>query len=265
MRPFTFTDGFSVSRIGLGTMRLTGQPGNYGPFQDWEGGVALLRAAYDAGVRHFDTARAYGPHFSERLIADALSPYADDVLIATKGGINKDGSTMAHITVDGRPEALTEHIDQSLADLKTDRIGLYYLHRPDPEVPLADSIGAIETARQAGKIARIGVSNVTEPQLREAMAIAHISAVQNRYDPLNGGDDAVLSLTTESGIAFVPWGPLAAKPLEYGTPLAASPDGVKEALLNLLSLASNVLPIPGTTSVQNMLANSAVQLEGHLV
>lgn len=257
METFTFTDGLTVPRIGLGAMRLTGQPGNYGPYKDWPGGIALLKAAVEAGVRHVDSARAYGPHWSEKLIAKALAPYQGDLLIATKGGINKEGPTSAQILVDGRPEALETHINESLEALQVEQIGLYYLHRPDPSVPLADSIGALEAARQAGKIQRIGVSNVTLTQLQEAMEVASISAVQNRYDPVNGGDNAVLDMMTKHGIAFVPWGPLAAKPLEYGTPLAGQADGVRGALRSLLDRAPNILPIPGTTSIAHMKDNLA--------
>ena len=177
---FTFADGKTVNRLGYGAMRLTGQPGNFGRYEDWDAGKALLRAAREAGVQFFDSARAYGPGWNERLIAEALGPYDDDLLIATKGGIDKDGPTPAHISRDGRPESLRQHIEQSLKDLRTGQIGLYYLHAPDTNVPLQDSMGALEAARQRGEIARIGISNVTLEQLETAMDVAPIAAVQNR-------------------------------------------------------------------------------------
>ncbi|MEM9797069.1 MAG: aldo/keto reductase [Pseudomonadota bacterium] len=253
---FTFPDGRTVHRLGLGTMRLTGQPGNFGPFEDWEAGKTLLRTAADNGVDFFDTARAYGPHWGERIIGEALAEYGDRVFVASKGGIEKNGPTGAHIRRDGRPDRLKVHVDESLEALGRDIIDLYYLHSPDPSVPFADSIGALEEARLAGKIARIGVSNATLDQLREAMAIAPISAVQNRYDPVNGGDEAVLDATVQAGIAFVPWGPLGANPMKPGSPFAETGAmGVTDAIKALLDRAPNVLPIPGTRSVDHLLAN----------
>lgn len=259
-KTFTFPDGQTVNRIGFGAMRLTGQPGNYGPYGEWESGKAVLREAVSLGVQHFDTARAYGPHHSERLIADALKPYGAKVFIASKGGIEKDGPSAEFIKRDGRPETLRRHIEESLADLGMERIDLYYLHAPDPNVPLAESVGALAEAQAAGKIARVGVSNVNLDQLKIAMSTVRIVAVQNRYNPADRGDEAVLDFTTENGIAFVPWGPLGANPMTHGAPLAAGTangdlTAAQEALRALLERAPNVLPIPGTTSLAHLAEN----------
>ena len=249
---FTFRDGRTVRRLGFGTMRLTGQPGNFGPFHDWEAGKAVLRAAREAGVEHFDTARAYGPRHAERILRVALHPYAD-LFIATKGGITKTGAGMEFIRRDGRPEQLRAEIETSLDDLGVERIDLYYLHAPDRDVPFADQVGALVEAKRRGEIARIGLSNITLDQLREAEELTGIDAVQVRYNARDGGDEALLDYTTERGIAFVPWGPLAAAPMKAGSPLAdgRARDGlspIQTALLDLLERAPNILPIPGTTS-----------------
>ncbi len=259
---FTFLGGFTVRRIGYGAMRLTGQPGNFGPYADWEAGKMLLRRAVELGVQFIDTARAYGPGWNEELIAEALHPYPATLMIATKGGIEKTGSTSAHIKADGRPEILRIHIEESLKRLRVDCIPLYYLHRPDPNVPFAESLGELIRAKEAGKIARIGLSNVSLEQLQLATTLTPISAVQNRYDPVNRGDDAVLNFTTANGIAFVPWGGLGANPMVQGSPLASggvsgdeSHTPIQRALVALLNHAPNILQIPGTTSIKHLEEN----------
>lgn len=255
---FTFPDGRTVGRLGYGAMRLTGQPGNFGPYADWRGGVDLLRRARELGVQHVDTARAYGPRDNERLVGEALRGSDGTfgaMFVATKGGIEKDGPTMAHIRRDGRPEALARHIDESLEALGVETIDLYYLHAPDPAVPLADSVRALEAARRAGRIARIGLSNVTRAQVEEAMAIAPISAVQNRYSPADEPDpeeEALIDWLAERGIAYVPHGPLGAHPMRRGAAVEPA-----EALRALLARAPNILVIPGTTTVEHLEANAA--------
>ena len=260
---FTFPDGRTISRVGYGAMRLTGQPRNFGPYEDWEGGIALLRRAVELGIDHFDTARAYGPHDNERLVAEALAPYATQVFVASKGGVEKDETS---ITRDGSPETLTRHVDESrrdLAPLIGDRpIDLYYLHQPDRTVPIAESVKALEEARQAGKIARIGVSNVTLAQLKEAMSVAPISAVQNRYSPADERDEAMeelIDFTAEHDIAFVPHGPLGANPMKRG---AATEPG--EALRTLLARSPNILVIPGTTTIAHLEENAGALPTGDL-
>jgi aryl-alcohol dehydrogenase-like predicted oxidoreductase len=251
-----------INRLGYGAMRLTGKPGNYGPYHDWQGGVELLRKAVELGVQHFDSARPYGPHHNERLVADAIAHMKDKVFIATKGGINKDGPGGAYITRDGRPETLKNHIETSLDNLKRDVIDLYYLHAPDPKVDFAESINALAEARREGKIRFIGVSNVSLEQLKVAMTIAPIAAVQNRHDPLRDGAEALIDFTMAHGIAFVPWGPLGTNPFDREAPLAKggvagdpSLTPAQRALQALLNRAPNILPIPGTTSINHLTEN----------
>lgn len=252
---FTFSDGRTINRIGYGAMRLTGQPRNFGPYADWNGGLALLRRAREIGIQHIDTARAYGPHDNERIIADALclpdGGYPGDVFIASKGGIEK---TASEIRRDGSPEALHRHVSESLRDLRTDRIDLYYLHGPDSAVPIAESVAALEDLRQAGKIARIGISNVTRRQLDAAMAVAPIAAVQNRYSPADDRDaeaEALIDFAASEGIAFVPHGPLGANPMKRGAAVEPA-----EALRTLLARSPNILVIPGTTTIAHLEANA---------
>lgn len=263
-KTFLLGGEFEINRISYGAMRLTGQPGNFGEFADWNAGKRLLERAVELGVQHFDSARAYGPHWSEKIIADTLAPYSDNLLIASKGGINKSGVGREFITVDGKPESIKDHIETSLENLKTDCIGMYYLHKPDPSVPIAESIGAIEEARVAGKVRFIAISNVTLPQLKEAMSVTKIAAVQNRFDPANGGDEEVLNFTTENNIAFVPWGPLGANPFDQESPFTKdgfdgdeSLNPVQRALVALLNRAPNILPIPGTKSIKHLEENVA--------
>ncbi len=253
---FTFFDGTTIPRMGFGAMRLTGQPGNFGPYHDWEGGKALLQRAYALGVRHFDTARAYGPGFNERLIRDALSSptggYPTDVFIASKGGVEKDANGIRR---DTRPETMVRHLDESLANLGIDRIDLYYVHAPDRATPIRESVAALEEARIAGKIKRIGLSNVSRQELEAAMEVAPISAVQNRYSPADRADpeqEAMVDWLDANGIAFVPHGPLGANPMQRG---AKVNPGL--ALSRLLERAPNVLLIPGTTNQAHLHANIA--------
>ena len=254
-RTFTFADGREVNRIGYGAMRLTGQPRNFGPYDDWEGGIALLRRAVEVGVDHFDTARAYGPRYNERLVAEALAPYGRDVFVASKGGVDKSEDAITH---DGSPKGLAGHVRDSRHDLAPligdGPIDLYYLHRVDDDVPIEESVGALEGARENGEIVRIGVSNVTLEQLRRAMNVAPIAAVQNRYSPADERDAAteeLIDFTTEHGIAFVPHGPLGANPMKRG---AATDPG--EALRTLLARAPNILAIPGTTTIAHLEENA---------
>ena len=253
---FTFSDGRTINRIGYGAMRLTGQPGNFGPYEDWQGGIELLRRARDLGIQHIDTARAYGPHDNERLIAEALrgsgGSYGDDLFIASKGGVEKSADGISR---DTRPETMARHVDKSLQSLGVDRIDLYYVHAPDGTTPIAESVAALEEARQAGKIARIGISNVSRAQVEDALEVAPISAVQNRYSPADDRDDDLedmIDWLNEQGIAFVPHGPLGANPMKRGA--ATDP---AEALRTLLARSPNVLVIPGTTTIAHLEANAA--------
>ncbi|WP_299827056.1 aldo/keto reductase [uncultured Roseobacter sp.] len=251
---FTFLNGRTVNRNGYGAMRLTGQPGNFGPYADWEGGVALLRRARELGINHIDTARAYGPHDNEKIIADALrdeNGSYGDMFIASKGGVEK---TRDGITRDTSAATMARHVDESLSNLGVDQIDLYYLHAPDGHTSVTESITALEDARKAGKIAMIGVSNVSRTQIEEAMQVAPIAAVQNRYSPTDARDDAMeatIDWLNNQGIAFVSHGPLGAHPMKQGA--SADP---KEALRRLLARSPNVLVIPGTTTIAHLEENA---------
>ncbi|MEL7448499.1 MAG: aldo/keto reductase [Pseudomonadota bacterium] len=247
---FALGGELTVNRMGFGAMRLTGQPGNFGPYPDWEAGKALLARAAELGVNFFDSARAYGPEWADRLIADALHPYADDVVIATKGGVDKFAPD--RIVTDGSPETLARQIDAALVNLKVERIDLFQLHRVDPNVPVEESVGAIDRARQAGKVRLIGLSNVTRDQLDRALTVAPIASVQNRFNQAETGEEALVDYTAEKGIAFIPFGPLGAHPMRRG---AALPPG--EALAWLLRRSPNIVVIPGTTSMQHLEENVA--------
>ncbi|MDJ0642870.1 MAG: aldo/keto reductase [Erythrobacter sp.] len=258
-RKFKFANGQVVDRIGFGAMRLTGQPGNFGPFHDWDGGKALLRRAYQLGIRHIDTARAYGPGFNERLIAEALQDakgrFPADLLIASKGGVEKDANGIRR---DTRPQSIARHLRESLANLRTDHIGLYYVHAPDGVTPLAASVEVLEDARRAGTIGGVGLSNVSRADVEAALEIAPIMAVQNRYspaDPFDPEQEALIDWLAELGIAYVPHGPLGAHPMRNG---AATDPG--SALRTLLTRAPNILAIPGTTSRLHLDQNAAVTL-----
>ena len=254
-----------IRRLGYGAMRLTGQPGNFGPYADWEGGKALLRRAVALGVNFIDTAHPYGPGWNERLIGEALAPYAPGVVVATKGGVEK--RSPGDIFADGRPETLRRHCEESCRQLKVERIELYQLHRPDPKVPFAESVGALAELRAEGKIRHLGLSNVTLAQVEEARALAPVASVQNRYNHDERGDDPVLDHCTRHGIAYLPWGPLAAQPMEAGAPLAAAEGALgrsaqtsgltpsQAAIRWLLERAPNVVVIPGTTSLAHLEEN----------
>jgi aryl-alcohol dehydrogenase-like predicted oxidoreductase len=262
---FTLGGDLPVNRRGYGAMRLTGQPGNFGPYPDWEGGQKLLRRAVELGINFIDTAEAYGPGFNEELIASALHPYPQGVVIATKGGINKPAPD--NIQADGRPENLRRGCEASLQRLKVERIDLYQLHRPDPKVPFAESVGMLATLQQEGKIRHVGLSNVTVEQIKDAQKIVPIASVQNRFSIAERTGEDVLNYCTKHDIAFIPYGPLGAHPLKQGTPLAnaegtlaeiAQKHGVKPnqvALAWLLHYAPNILLIPGTTTIAHLEEN----------
>ena len=262
-----------IHRLGYGAMRLTGQPGNFGPYADWEGGKQLLRRAVELGVNFIDTAEAYGPGTNEEIIADALHPYPDNLVIATKGGIHKPAPD--NIQADGRPASLRRGVEGSLKRLKLDHIDLYQLHRPDPKVPFVESIQALAALRQEGKIRHIGVSNVTLEQLKAAQAMAPITSVQNRFSLIDRTHESILDYCSAQQIAFIPYGSLGAHPLKHGAPLAqaqgalaqiAQSHGVNPtqiALAWLLHRAPNILLIPGTTTIAHLEDNvnaAALQL-----
>lgn len=235
----------SVNRLGYGAMRLTGQPGNFGPYPKWESGKALLQRAVEMGVNFFDSAHAYGPQWTDKIIADALHPYADGVVIATKGGVDKFAPDQ--IVTDGSAVTLTRQIDEALVNLQVDRIDLFQLHRVDPKVDIEESVAAIEAARQAGKVRLIGLSNIDRDNLDRARAVAPIASVQNRFNQAEEAQSDLVDYTAEHGIAFVPYGPLGAHPMKQGAALPA-----QEALAWLLRRSPNIIVIPGTTSIAHL-------------
>ncbi|MBD2102474.1 aldo/keto reductase [Leptolyngbya sp. FACHB-261] len=256
-----------VNRIGYGAMRLTGQPGNFGPYADWEAGQKLLHRAVELGVNFIDTAEAYGPGFNEELIASALYPYSQGIVIATKGGIYKPAPN--DIRADGTPESLRRSCEASLQRLKVEQIDLYQLHRPDPNVPFLDSVSMLSSLQQEGKVRHIGLSNIALEQLKEARKIVAIEAVQNRLSIVERSSVAVLEYCQEQNIAFIPYGSLGAHPLKRGAPLATS-EGIladiarrhdvkpsQVALAWLLHRAPNTVLIPGTTTIAHLEENIA--------
>jgi pyridoxine 4-dehydrogenase len=195
----------SVGRLGFGAMRITGR-GVWGPPADRAAAVRLLRRAVELGVTFIDTADSYGPGVSEELIAEALAPYRDGLVIATKGGLTRPGP--GEWRRDGRPAHLRAACEASLKRLRTDRIDLYQLHSPDPRVPLDDSVGALIQLQREGKIRHVGVSNVNVSELAAARRVATIVSVQNRYNVTDRTSEPVLSECERDGIAFLPWFPL---------------------------------------------------------
>ena len=255
----TIGGDLTVNRLGFGAMRITGR-GIWGPPADREAAIRVLRRAVELGVDFIDTADSYGPDISEELIAEALHPYADGLVIATKGGLLRDGPNKWR--PDGRPEHLRQALDGSLARLRVDRIDVYQFHRPDPAVPFEESVGALAELRAAGKVRHVGLSNVTVDQLAAARAIVPIVSVQNRYNPSDRSSEPVVDETAKEGIAFLPWAPIGGyRPGEGdGLDAVAERHGatpVQVALAWQLSRSPQVLPIPGTGSVEHLEENVA--------
>jgi pyridoxine 4-dehydrogenase len=247
----------TVNRLGFGAMRITGE-GIWGQPARPDEAKEVLRRAIQYGVNFIDTADSYGPHVSEELICEALHPYPDDLVIATKGGLERTGP--GQWPVNGRPEHLIEACEGSLQRLKLEQIPLYQFHRPDPAVPLEDSIGALLTLKEQGKIRHIGLSNVTEDQLRRAQRLTPIVSIQNRYNVNDRRSEALLDLCEQEQIVFLPWAPI--QDLDSNGPVheLAWRHGVKPrqiVLAWLLSRSQAILPIPGTGSVSHLDANLA--------
>ena len=246
-----------VRRLGFGAMRVTGR-GIWGEPPDEGQAKATLRRVVDLGVNFIDTADSYGPEVSERLIAEALYPYPDDLVIATKGGLVRPGP--GRWEPDGRPGHLREACEGSLRRLRLDQIPLYQLHRPDPRVPLADSLGALVQLKDEGKIRHIGVSNVSEAQLRAAQQLTPVVSVQNRYNAADRKSEELVNSCELEQIAFLPWAPIQQADgnpavAEAARRHGASPQQV--VLAWLLARSPQMLPIPGTGSPQHAEANVA--------
>jgi pyridoxine 4-dehydrogenase len=262
---FPIAGELDVSRLGFGAMRLSG-PGITGPPADRDGAIAVLRRAVELGVTHVDTADAYGPNANEELIADALHPYPDDLVIATKGGLVRTGES-GEWPKDGRPEHLREACEGSLRRLRVDRIDVYYLHRPDPDVPYAESVGALKQLQDEGKIRHVAVSNVNMELLAVARGIVDVALVQNQYSLTDRRAQDVLATCAGAGIGFVPWAPLDAGALEPGGPVARIAEAhgatpMQVAIAWLLHTSPVILPIPGTSSIGHLEENiAAAELE----
>jgi pyridoxine 4-dehydrogenase len=252
---FALGGDLTVNRLGYGSMQLTG-PGVWGPPKDEQEAIRVLRRSIELGVNFIDTADSYGPAVAEPLIAKALKPYADDLVIATKGGLTRTGPNEWPPV--GRPEYLRQEAEMSLRWLGLETIDLYQLHRVDPQVPLEDQVGELKKLQDEGKIRHIGLSEVTIEQVQQAQKVAEIVSVQNLFNLTDRSAEELLDWSTEQGIAFIPWFPLATGSLaKEGSPLTelskkdeATP--AQLALAWLLKRSPVMLPIPGTSTVAHL-------------
>ncbi len=245
-KTFRIGGDLEVNRLGYGAMRLTGQPNNFGPYADWDGGIDLLRRAAALGVNFFDSAWSYGPETADRIVGEALT--GQPVVIATKGGVDKPAPD--RIVVDGSRDALNRQIDKALVNLRRDRIDLFQLHRVDPNTPIETSVEALAEAQADGRIRHIGLSNVTRDDLDRALSVAPIASVQNRLNMSEADDSGLVDYAASKDIAFIPYGPLGARPMQRGAKLDP-----RQALAWLLKRAPNIIVIPGTTSTAHLEQN----------
>jgi pyridoxine 4-dehydrogenase len=263
-----------VGRVGYGAMRLTG-PDLLGDYPDRDGGIALLRGAVESGVTLIDTADVYGPHTSEQLIRDALHPYPDGLVIATKGGLVRGGPDLSTIEPVGNPNYLRQCAYLSARRLGVEQIGLYYLHHPGArDASFEDQVGTLAELRKEGLIRHIGLSNVTEDQVRAATAITEVAAVTGYFNVAARQNAGVLAAAAEAGAAFCPWQPVSL--IQPGVATDTSgPEAIRRvlapvaarhqatipqvALAWLLARSPAMLPIPATTSLAHLRANLDAQ------
>lgn len=255
----TLHAGMTVNRMGFGAMRLTG-PGIWGEPEDPEECRTVLRRGLALGIDFIDTADSYGPHVSERLIAETLRPYPPGLVIATKGGQVRPGPSQW--VPNGRPEHLRAALEGSLRRLGVDQIDLYQLHRPDPKVPFEESVGTLINMKAEGKIRAIGLSNVNERQLQTGLRMTTIASVQNRYNLDDRQSEGVLRMCEEQGIAFIPWAPIMigdASANDTAERIARRRGiSVRQlALAWILARSRQTLPIPGTARVRHLEENVA--------
>ena len=247
----------TVNRLGFGAMRITGQ-GIWKEPPDLEVAKSVLRRAIELDVNFIDTADSYGPEVSENLIADALYPYPEDLVIATKGGLVRPGP--GRWDPDGRPEHLRRACEGSLRRLKLDQIPLYQFHRPDPKVPISESIGALVELKEQGKIRHIGVSNVREPEFRVAEKLTPVVSIQNRFNVNDRSSESIVDLCEQEGLVFLPWAPISESDDNPAVRRAAEAHGATQrqiVLAWMLARSPQILPIPGTGSVEHLEANVA--------
>lgn len=266
--------GKTVARLGFGSMRLTGR-GIWGEPTDRDECIAVVRRAVELGVQFIDTADSYGPFVAEQIISEALHPYPDDVVIATKAGLTRNGPDVidtengpkrlgpAAWPPVGRPEYLRQQALMSLRRLELDQIDLFQLHRIDEKVPLADQVGELKALQDEGKIVAIGLSQITTDQLAEAREIADIATVQSRYNVIDRSAQAVLDVCNRDGIGFIPWAPVAQGGLDTAHDALADvarqhgSTPAQVAIAWLLQVSPVMLPIPGTSRVAHLEENLA--------
>jgi pyridoxine 4-dehydrogenase len=252
--------GFTTNRLGYGTMRLVGE-GAWGEPKSRDHAHTILRTAVGSGINFIDTADAYGPEIAEELLYEALHPYPADLLIATKGGITRQGPAKAAPV--GRPEYLHQCVEMSLRRLHLETIPLYQLHRIDPQVPMEESLGKLVELREQGKLQHIGLSEVTVEEILQAQKTTPIVAVQNKYNLSERKHESVLEFCTENNIAFIPWYPVDAGRLKRPDGPLAAIANAKHVTTTQLSLAwllhksPIMLPIPGTYSLEHLKENIA--------
>jgi len=264
--------GKAVARLGFGSMRLTGR-GIWGQPSDRDECIAVVRRAVELGIQLIDTADSYGPHVAEEIIKEAIYPYRDDIVIATKAGLTRNGPDVIDTESGekrlgpaawppvGRPEYLRQQALMSLRRLGLEHIDLFQLHRIDPKVPLADQVGELRTLQDEGKIVAIGLSQITPEQLHEARQIADIATVQSRYNIIDRTAQPVLDICQRDGIGFIPWAPVAQGGLdEAGQTLAEVAEAhdstpAQVAIAWLLNVSPIMLPIPGTSQRKHLEKN----------
>ncbi len=256
-KTFTIGGDLTVNRLGYGAMRITGK-GIWGPPKDKDESIRVLKRAVELGVNFIDTADSYGPYVSEELIAEALHPYPERLVIGTKGGLLRTGPDQW--PVNAHPDHLREALDGSLKRLKLDQIDLYQLHRIDPKVPAELTFEFLQQAQQNGKVKHIGLSEVTVDDIKDAEQYFKVVSVQNMYSVDNRKWEAVLNYCEEQGIAFIPWFPLNAGNVAAQDKLKTIADKhgatVHQVALSwLLNHADNILLIPGTSSVEHLEEN----------
>jgi pyridoxine 4-dehydrogenase len=253
----------TVNRLGYGTMQLPG-PGVWGPTQDHDEGIRVLRRAVELGVTLIDTADSYGPHVADDLLREALYPYPDDLVIATKAGLTRPGP--GRWESDGRPEHLRASCEDSLRRLGLETIQLFQLHRIDSKVPAAEQFGVLAELREEGKIRNAGLSEVSIAEIEAARRIVPIVTVQNRYNLLDRHSEDVLGYCEREGIGFIPWFPIASGRLASDDGAVAELAEAKHAtpaqiaLAWLLARSPVILPIPGTSQVAHLEENCAAAL-----
>jgi len=259
---FLLGGDLEVNRLGFGAMRLCG-PRILGWPRDRENALAVLRRAVELGVNLIDTSNAYGPEINEYQIAEALHPYREGLVIATKGGLQRTRS--GGWPEDGRPEKLREACEGSLSRLRLDRIDLYQLHAPDPKVPIEESVGELARLREEGKVRHVGLSNVSVGELERAGRVVPIVSVQNRYSLAERSSEDVLEACEREGLAFLPWFPLASGSLaRQGGPVDQVAERIgstraQVALAWLLHHSPVMLCIPGTSSLDHLDENVAAR------